>query len=698
MKLSLAILALAATVDARKSFRGTQDQPRFFGNVQTVHFEDYDRDLGARGGEIIGVVFEDTNQNSEHDDDEPGLEGVMVSDGINVVLTNSMGVYALPAPTDERTAAGFAVMVTVPDGYSAPMDEDYTPQFYYIHKPEGTPLNIRDEPFRYGGLEPTGPLPSRINFPMMKTASKKQFKMVVSGDPQTYSNDELGYLRDTTVLEVCDRDDIDLVLYEGDVLGDELSMYPRIRQLAGSVKVPQYYVAGNHDFDFDSPAFPHSFDTFKRMMGPDYYSFEVGDVHFVVLNNVRYPCLGEEDNLDGLHGFCNFPDRSDYNGVLSPNQMEWLKNDLSFVPKDKLLFVHMHVPIVSFIDQNLVKHNLDNVVDFYEAIGCKRDEETMIFKPEDCERPVLSTHAHTHTNENILPGESFEGWNVALNAGSLENRAPGPVPYHQIIVGASSGSWWSGDFDSSGIPESYQRLGAPRGYFIFEFDGNTYKETFKAHGKPVEKQMHVDILTPAMESWFRTLADWRSSNPGPEDIPPLNINDLPDTQIVVASEKSDSYLSVNVWLGSRNHVVEVEFDDMEPMEMVRTQEGNGENMLETLDPFSLKRQMMVARFAYVSNSTEPRANGYEQFRASYQCGSGGPSACTPRPMGGWTWTDQSTHVWQLAIPEELDIGTHTARVFVTDNYGREFHELIKFEIMEESPPKFFKTELWENFP
>jgi len=54
---------------------------------------------------------------------------------------------------------------------------------------------------------------------------------------------------------------------------------------------------------------------------------------------------------------------------------------------------------------------------------------------ENCARRVVSVHGHTHTNDNMLPGETFEGFNTALG-----ERSGGPVPFQQIIVGAACGS------------------------------------------------------------------------------------------------------------------------------------------------------------------------------------------------------------------------------------------------------------------
>jgi 3',5'-cyclic AMP phosphodiesterase CpdA len=690
--LGLAVLSHAAVAQlANDDDRGrpTRDAAPYRGTVHVVPASP-----GQTVTQISGVVFEDRNRDGVQQREDRGIRGVLVSDGLNVVETASDGSYALPVPSSTEELAGLSVFITQPDGYRVPLDGDNIPQFYYIHKPSGSPPNVRGEPFRYGGLPQTGPLPAAINFPMVRGERLRRFKIAVSGDTQTYSNAEIGYLRDSLAKELASRDDLQGLIIEGDIIGDELSLYDRFKEVMSVAGIPQYYVPGNHDLDFDAPDDDHSFDTFRREWGPEYYSFDIGEVHFVVLDDVKYPCTPEEDNMDGLHGRCDTPDTNPtYNGVISQRQIEWLKNDLALVPTSKLVILNSHIPIYSFIDQNNALQMVDNVAELYEAVGCQRSADGKTFRPENCERPLLALSGHTHTNEQIRPGETFEGWETVL-----ESRAVGASPFPQIVVGAAAGSWWSGDFSDEVIPESWQRLGAPRGYYIFEFDGNRYKDTFKATGKPVEKQMSMDMLTPEFVAWFRQLRDWRNSNPAPDAVPPVNINDLPDTKIVTFDGLNETYLSVNVWNGSRDSKVHAFFDDREPLKMERTQAGEGENILETLDPYALKRQMQIARHAYTSNSGEPRANGFELFQGSTRCGTADPGACTPRPDGSFFWTVQSNHIWRVKLPSDLEEGPHTVKVVTEDIHGSVFEETLAFEVREVRPPKYFKSELFLDSP
>jgi hypothetical protein len=635
---------------------------------------------GEKAGRIKGFVFEDLNQNGKFNKGEPGIKGVMVSNGKQVVLTDKRGFYKLPAPTSEEEAAGVSIFITKPAGYEVPVDQDNVPQFFYIHKPEGSPANVRDEAFRFGGLAPTGPLPKRINFPLIKGRYKKRFKVAVSGDTQPYSNNEVGYVRDTLANELATMPDIEAVLVEGDVMGDDLGLLPRFKKVMSVSHSPLYLVPGNHDLDFDAPSDDHSYDSFKQMWGPAYYSFDIGRVHFVVLDDVSYPCTPDQ-NEDGLHAFCDNPETEPtYNGYISDQQLTWLKNDLRRVPRSKLVVLNMHIPPQVFIDMNASKHQVDNILELYDLLG---------YGPSNYpRRPALALSGHSHTLEQIRPGESFLGWETALG-----DRSPGAPPFPQIVAGAASGSWWSSDFDDNGIPMSYQRLGAPRGYLLIEFNGNTYKDTFKATGKSNEKQMSLSILSPTFEDWAGMLINWMQQDPDTRsEMPPVNVNDLPDTKIVLVDELPESYLIANVWNGSQDSKVYLQVDHRDPVEMVRTQDGEGEAQLESLDPFALRMQLYSYRFAAQSETGNERTQGFELWTGAHY----GPD--NPQPLDEWMLTDQSQHLWRAPLPADLAEGVHHAKVTTIDLHGQKFVDNLTFEILEERPPAFFRSELWEVRP
>jgi len=87
----------------------------------------------ATAEQARGYVFEDLNHNGSHDTAEPGIPGVAVSNGRDVVLTGEDDGYHLPV--ESRTI----LFITQPAGYRVPLDENNLPRFFYIHYPFGTP-------------------------------------------------------------------------------------------------------------------------------------------------------------------------------------------------------------------------------------------------------------------------------------------------------------------------------------------------------------------------------------------------------------------------------------------------------------------------------------------------------------------------------------------------------------------------------
>ena len=115
------------------------------------YFADIEVVTGASGSAetASGWVFDDANRNGRRDNGEVGIEGVKVSNGRDIAVTDEEGSYSLPALQD------MSVFVIQPAGWRVPTDERFIPQFAYQHKPAGSP-----KPLRYGGLAPTGPLPA----------------------------------------------------------------------------------------------------------------------------------------------------------------------------------------------------------------------------------------------------------------------------------------------------------------------------------------------------------------------------------------------------------------------------------------------------------------------------------------------------------------------------------------------------------
>ena len=601
-----------------------------------------------------GTVFLDENRNAVLDQGEAGIAGVLVSNGLEVVVTDADGTYELPAYDDMN------LFITKPAGYAVPVDTDMVPQFSYIHKVAGSP------PLRYGGIEPTGPLPQAINFPLIQDDAGDQFQCLVFGDTQPYNNRELSYVRDTVgrMLATRDHADTECLLFEGDVLGDDLSLYPRFKQIISVGGVPQYFVAGNHDIDFDALDDAHSFDTFRREWGPEYYSFDIGGVHFVVLDDVRYPCNGVD-----AHPFCDLSEEPDYNGIIHDRQLNWLRNDLAQVPEDKLIVLNAHIPFVTYTDATAQKHQVDNLAELYDIVG---------------DRPALGLSGHTHTVEQIVPGEYYEGWEA--------NTGTGPAPFHQIVTGAVAGSWWTGDLDDQGVPHATMRLGEPRGYYVLDFDGADYIDTYVRFGGTPDEQMHVSFNTPRFREWAEILFAYTEIYEMPSTIlPPVTVNDLGDTSMLTLDDIAGAtWVAVNVWNGSKESTVAVSIDGGAPIMATRTQAGEGEGSLwgvDYADPYAVARQATQGRIAVRSVQGGDATAGFTTGRGSRWEGVAGPFSAD-------LLTRRSSHLWRADLPQDLAIGLHALEVVTTDRYGRTFRSTSTFEVVESVPPMDWQEGYW----
>ena len=384
-----------------------------------------------------GVVFEDADGDGRRGFSEIGLPEVRVSNGRDIALTDSLGRYALTLG-DEGV-----LFVVKPSGWRAPVDGNMLPRFYYLHKPAGSP------PSRFTGVAPTGALPYSVDFPLTRQDEPESFTVLVFGDTQTRNPTEISYLAHDVVEEVIGSDAAFGVTL-GDILFDDLSHYESLARVVAKIGIPWHNVIGNHDLNFDSSDDAHADETFERYFGPPYYSFDVGQVHFVVLDDVLWQ--GEVEDASEYQG-------GNYDAGLGERQLAWLERDLALTGRERLVVLMMHIP--------------------FSASNWQPGELEQLFRLLEKRPRCLSLAAHYHTMEHDFL-DAQDGWRGA--------RA-----HHQFIAPAVCGSWWSGAPDETGIPHSTMRDGAPNGYALLRIDGADYRLRFKAARRPAEYQMNLMV-------------------------------------------------------------------------------------------------------------------------------------------------------------------------------------------------------------
>lgn len=363
--------------------------------------------LSAEAKDIKGSV---------KDTEGKAVAGVVVSDGLNTVLTDAKGRFRMDADQDSRF-----VFISTPSGYiSSTLDG---PTLFY--------KEISDEMKRY-------------DFIVEKNdKDDTNHNIIVIADPQISERNELPDLQkhsdDITAFVKGMDGDYTFGLCLGDIVGWDHTIYPEYNEIMSGAGIEYRYVIGNHDMTNYGRSFETSMRNYQDMYGPAWYSFNVGDVHYIVLNDNFYV---------GRDYF--------YIGYLDERQLSWLEKDLSYVPEGSRIVVSMHIPTT--LDKS------DRDAFQYGVIGDNLcNKPTLYAMLEPYQTLILSGHMHTADYEQI--------------SGNIT----------EINVAGLCGAWWCGEVCIDG---------SPAGYKVFDMNGSEAEWIYKGSGHPLDYQMKVYFDNP----------------------------------------------------------------------------------------------------------------------------------------------------------------------------------------------------------
>jgi hypothetical protein len=453
-----------------------------------------------------GIVFEDRSGTGRRQPGDPGIAGVLVSNGREVVKTDRDGRYALPV--DDETI----LFVIKPTGYAVPVERGVMlPRFYYVHQPRGTPAHLG---LHHRGIESSGPLPSSVDFALRKVDEPTRFDVIMFADPHAGSPAEVGFIRDDVVNALIGTKAAFGVTV-GDIMSDDLSLYGRYNRIIGQLGVPWYNVVGNHDLNLDAPGGKYSRETFKQTYGPSYYAFEHGGVLFLMLDNVDY--FGAQSNQ---------PNNCDYEGRFGKRQLTFVANVLKETPADRLVVAAMHIPLRTDLDPNDPASNTADRSALLELLGGRR---------------AVSFSGHMHTTEHHYLGG--------------EDGNPGPRPHHHHVLTALSGSWWGGPYDHRGVAVADSHDGSPNGFHILSIDGDGYTTRYQPAKEPNARQMRI-----VLDNEFH-----RSRKENDRDLHTSQLVSSPIAQDNVGATE----VLVNVFDGGPRTRVECQIGERAPVRMGR---------------------------------------------------------------------------------------------------------------------------------
>lgn len=407
-----------------------------------------------------GNVFVDDNDNGVRDGAEDGIAGVSVSNGCEVVQTGANGYYQI------ALASAQILFVSQPSGYRVPVDEHNLPRFHYSHYPTGTPKEVNGAAVQwlYPVTGATVPLPESINFPMTRINREhdEQFDAYAFADPQARTELDQDKLREDLITTLIGNPfDAEFGITVGDVVYDSLNLYDRHKTMMALIDVPQWYLPGNHDLNFESPDNRFATETYKYHFGPTYYSFNYGNVHFVALNNVEY--AGDGQRLD---------DDDRYRGYIPDDQLYWLERDLANVPRDRLIVIASHIPLVS------------------EAVDDSGNEPATGPHTENFAAllEILEPFEHIY---GIAGHDTSNSWKVEV--GHDHGWHGQPWIAHTLAQVRGNG-WHTGHEDARGVNDAMMRDGTPNGFYVLRFDDLQLTPEFHPFPYGVDANRHLRVM------------------------------------------------------------------------------------------------------------------------------------------------------------------------------------------------------------
>lgn len=211
---------------------------------------------------VSGVVFEDRNGDHVHDPGERGIEGVTVSDGVTVVETDADGRYLIE--TDPGRRINDLVFITQPSGYSVPTDEFMTPRFY------------RDLGELADGDE------RRADFALVADSTSRgaHFSFANVADPHINPQlpEQIREINGTAA-------DLGFIQVSGDLTNLATDAeFERYQAATAASELPVWPAVGNHEYSGGTD-YAARINNYRRHVGPEWYSFDYGDRHFLVLEN-----------------------------------------------------------------------------------------------------------------------------------------------------------------------------------------------------------------------------------------------------------------------------------------------------------------------------------------------------------------------------------------------------------------------------
>lgn len=350
--------------------------------------------------------------------DNGPVANVVISDGVDFAVTNDKGRYELKSKKAYKY-----VFMSVPSGY-----EPRTAGFL--------PLN-------YFALSAPATTPENIDFKLNKV-DQSNYRVLFFGDMHLANrNDDIKQFEKFAAdVNANGKKGKTYAITLGDMTWD---IYWKNFTFADYIKLMNksfsnlivYNTIGNHDNNYQTTNNFAAKNDFILSIAPNYYSFNIGDVHYVVLDDI------DCSSYDGT-------DKRNYKERIFLPQLQWLEKDLSYVDKSTPIVLTMHAPLFYANGATTFKNDLENVAELL---------------------PVLKDY-----KVHFVTGHTHKSYNVNSTHSVLKDY-PDFMEHNQTAV--CGDWWWSGKLTPGALTA---HDGSPAGYSIWDISGKDFKWIYKGTG------------------------------------------------------------------------------------------------------------------------------------------------------------------------------------------------------------------------
>ena len=361
--------------------------------------------------------------------DGQGVAGVAVSDGYEVVVTDANGYYAMSS----SKLNGY-VFYTLPGGYEPLLADGFNPQFW-------APLDSRDVT-----------VDETHDFTLRRVDNDKHTVIFAADTHLARRNSDRAYFKKGLIASL--NDEVERAgsnpIYSvilGDLTWDvfwtqnDYNLVDFMEDMK-HFKYPMtlWPVIGNHDHDPSIPAGANTdftaADPWRRFVCPNYYSFNLGKVHYVVLDDIYYLNIdyGDETYSEGVVGSRN------YRGNITNDQMQWLRKDLALVDYSTPVVVCLHIPAWSINSNFSYSPRLDNTGTLCSLLN-KYKEAHIVSGHNHCNYTAHPT-GYSHVTEHNIAATCGSLWQSAIFTGRHICHDGSPAGYMRWTITGDNLQWY----------------------------------------------------------------------------------------------------------------------------------------------------------------------------------------------------------------------------------------------------------------